>query len=197
MDLDRYYSPSDSTGSILRDFFTRSSCSLTSLRLHYFPINDEGLLSLLPLLPTPVTPIVDGGVDHTTSTGRTKIITNHLLARLSLYREAVGSFGTDRVAPSAADVLIPHLENLPLCIDDSRGLDEKNLASAIASRLPDIQGREHDVLASDRCLRSIDISLTVRNDDYFDALLSLECFRDAGVKVNITVSRVSSGEKDG
>ncbi|KAK1228281.1 hypothetical protein PQX77_008680 [Marasmius sp. AFHP31] len=190
----------------LREFFIRSSCSLTSLCLRYVPMDDKSLLSLLPLIPALTTLTIVGNGETGSGTG-TKMITNHFLARLSLYRETVGGFGTDR--NRSADMLIPHLKDLSLVIDDFEGLDEQLLVSALASRLPDTsrmllgaEGMEHDTPALDGCLGSIGITLKVQSEYSFDALLSMECFRDAGVKVEIRVIRlletsVDSSEESG
>ncbi|KAK1227160.1 hypothetical protein PQX77_009794 [Marasmius sp. AFHP31] len=190
----RRHPPSGDVISILRNFLTRSSCSLTSLCLHHIPIDDVGLLSLLPLIPTLIAlTIADGKNDLITEK---KVVTNHFLGRLSLYGKPVAGSRANCSTPST-DVLIPHLQNLTFSISDYEDLDEKILVGTLASRLPDTsqilpgaQGKGHDTPASDRCLRSIDISLTVRNEKSFDALLSLECFRDAGVKVKITIFRL-------
>ncbi|KAL0067249.1 hypothetical protein AAF712_005819 [Marasmius tenuissimus] len=98
-------------------------------------MDDKSLLSLLPLTPTlTILTIADNG-ELGSGTGTKKMITNHFLARLSFFRETVGGFGTD--CNTSADMLIPHLKDLSLVINDFEGLDEKLLVSVLASRLPD------------------------------------------------------------
>ncbi|KAL0060412.1 hypothetical protein AAF712_012781 [Marasmius tenuissimus] len=128
-------------------------------------MDDKSLLSLLPLTPTlTILTIADNG-ELGSGTGTKKMITNHFLARLSFFRETVGGFGTD--CNTSADMLIPHIKDLSLVINDFEGLDEKLLVSVLASRLPDTsrilpaaQRIEHDTPTLNDHLGSINITLT-------------------------------------
>ncbi|KAK1220548.1 hypothetical protein PQX77_016688 [Marasmius sp. AFHP31] len=193
----------------LCDFVVRSACPLTSLNLHFVPITDECLSCLLPLIPTLTTlsieeylklPSPSLGSAHSIPgmiNPFNMIVTNHLLDRLSLSREGVEGAvgGRDRDLDT---VLLPQLEHLTLVIH-SEGLDQNILIGTLASRLPDItrSGVAPEV-GLDSCLRSIDVTVKVRDrpTSSFDALSSLECFRDAGVKVRITIIRYDTLDEE-
>ncbi|KAK1220547.1 hypothetical protein PQX77_016687 [Marasmius sp. AFHP31] len=179
--------------STLRDFFIRSSCPLTSLYLRHLPMNDESLLSLLPLIPTLATlMIADASENRASSTGMArKTITNHLFSRFSLsYQEpAVEGFIAESCSKPSADVLVPRLKDLTLVVVDSEGLDERTMVNSLVSRLADTnrvllgaQGAPRRAVES--CLHSIDITLTVKDGRSFDTLRSLaQYFSGAVIKV--------------
>ncbi|KAL0573960.1 hypothetical protein V5O48_008001 [Marasmius crinis-equi] len=179
----------------LRSLTLRSSCSLTSLHLRYVPIADVDFISLLQLTPALTSlHIAESFPDTYYINDRVPtnvIVTPYALKRLSLHHEPVEDTHS-RASPPG--MLIPRLHNLVLDLHGA-DLDPKALVGAIVSRCPGMSrsggrmGSESDSLGSHPCLRSIKILVTTRGDtSAFDILLSLECFRDVGMKVNIDVA---------
>ncbi|KAK1226655.1 hypothetical protein PQX77_010367 [Marasmius sp. AFHP31] len=173
-------------GTPLRECLLKSSCIVTSLRFDGLPISDEHMISLLQLLPNLELLHLQ---EPSLSSPQNMIVTHRFLQRLTAHSE----FRDWEVAESSSGsgVMIPRLKDLTLSIY-SVPLDQQALVDAITSRwIPDEDPLLNGGL---RSLRKICLIVDVLDEDSsskdevdFGPLLSLKCFTDVGLDVNIEI----------
>ncbi|ESK91756.1 hypothetical protein Moror_10585 [Moniliophthora roreri MCA 2997] len=159
-------------GTAIKDFFVRSSCIVTSLRLSWIPITGDQTISLLRFMPL----LHDLHIEEykTGNTGN-KIVTPAFL----------GGLWIDHGSSSGS--ICPRLSELKLAVHGG-DLDTDALLKAVTSRwLPD---PPYAAEIGVDCLRSLSITLLAESD-LTHTLASLLDFRGAGLRVNISHSKIS------
>ncbi|KAK1234243.1 hypothetical protein PQX77_002550 [Marasmius sp. AFHP31] len=169
-----------------RECLLRSSCSLTSLRLEKLPIIDDQMISLLQITPCLESLHIVGAkpyMDENPDDPHNIIVTTNFLRRLSAHRR----YWETAISSSPADPVVPRLKHLTLEVH-SGPLDQQALIDVVTSPwnptgVDDTSGDGYN------CLRSVAFVVKVfRNAEAsFDSLLTLECFKDAGLEINIEV----------
>ncbi|KAL0573952.1 nuclear GTP-binding protein nug1 [Marasmius crinis-equi] len=184
-----------------RDFLTRSNSPLVSLSLTHVPISGRDLVSLLHLMPALRDLSIQENFPHeeedededTPGETTNVLVTSDFLNRLSLHYD-----GVEDLQCSTPAAFLTHLRNLSLIVH-AGGLDQEALVAAVVSRCPDVSRMNDDDLTGHLggCLRSIDVEVAAQDRTIsFDTLLSLECFRNAGVQVTIRVEFTVNEESD-
>ncbi|KAF9255978.1 hypothetical protein L218DRAFT_937112 [Marasmius fiardii PR-910] len=144
-------------GVHMHDFLRRSSCRLTSLRLHV-PFTDRQTLSLLQMIPTLC---IEEYPEESNC-----IVTDDFLNRI--------------VADTSLAPILPNLNQLKLKIHQ-QGVSYHSLLKMLSSRW---NGATDNGV---ECLRSVEIIVFVGSEDLeetpFDGLC---CFRDTGMRLSIT-----------
>ncbi|KAJ8095160.1 hypothetical protein PM082_010382 [Marasmius tenuissimus] len=165
-----------SWGKSFADFLVRSGCSLTSLRLHDLPLRDRQVIEMLELTPTLTTLEIRerwfGIGPH-----------NDLFTRMFLQHFVVAH---QSEALHSGRIFLPRLNTVVFKVVQREGLVEQDFFDLVMSRwIPDPdRAKEIGV----ECLRSIQITMTRGSPPTSSArcgLSSLECFRDAGLWVDI------------
>ncbi|KAL0066031.1 hypothetical protein AAF712_006859 [Marasmius tenuissimus] len=160
------------------DFLTRSACSLTSLYLSEVPLRDRQVITLLELTPTLTIFKIDEYRDMPPGDW---LITGMFLRRFVVVHEPE-SLLSSRTFPS-------RLADVALRVTQKDGLVEKDFFDMVSTRwLPDAdQAKKFGV----DCLRSVRITIEANGDSNSTvgghglSLDSLECFRDAGLRLDI------------
>ncbi|KAJ8073848.1 hypothetical protein AAF712_003297 [Marasmius tenuissimus] len=161
-------------GGAIENMITRSSCTITSLRLKWVPITDVQLVELLDHIPTLKSLHIE---EYTTGPSRlqtNRLVTEYFLNHLALVQEG----GSEHY--SFNRVFIPRLEDLSVVVHDIE-MDLRALLKAVLSRyLPD---PDHASAVGIACVRSVGVIAMGRNSSGFDPFTSLECLRAGGVRV--------------
>ncbi|KAG7095863.1 hypothetical protein E1B28_006555 [Marasmius oreades] len=154
-------------GSHMRDFFLRSSCSLTSLRLH-IPFTDRQALSVLQMVPTLKSLCIEEFSDKKGNLTITDAFLNDIAVNASL-------------TSASATPILPKLNELKLKIhkDD---INSHSLVKLLSSRC-----FPSNFCVDVECLQSVEIvvfkSKEHPEERSFD---DLHCFGDAGMRLSIT-----------
>ncbi|KAL0579416.1 hypothetical protein V5O48_002587 [Marasmius crinis-equi] len=160
-------------GSILKEFFHRSTTNITSLHLRGLPITDVELLSLLSMLPS----LTHLGIEEMPVALRNRVITKRFLNSLALHPSDT---------PSSAP-LLPFLREMNLVVH-SRDIDPEAFKAALSSRWHG--DLEHTKDAGNVSLQAVSISVMLRIKDLrtpdYDVLDCLRCFRDVGMWVSVS-----------
>ncbi|KAL0071134.1 hypothetical protein AAF712_001692 [Marasmius tenuissimus] len=149
----------------VKDFFLRSSCALTSLKIGSVPLSDEETIQLLLLMPT----LTNLSIEEYPKHGKNKIVTDAFLQLLSS--------DEDELASS----FLPSLNHLDLIVHLS-SLHIPSLIHAIASRAPDDMG---NISESSCGLRSVTLTVMAKEKPDMSPFFELQCFGDAGLRMNI------------
>ncbi|KAK1235266.1 hypothetical protein PQX77_001515 [Marasmius sp. AFHP31] len=175
--------PTRSWGSSIADFLTRSGCSLTSLRLNEVSLYDQQLIALLELTPTLTTLEIE---EWQPMMPEDYLLTGTFLRRFIVVHQPEALHPGRRI-------LLPRLTDIVFKVVQKEGLVEQDFFDLVASRwIPDPdRAREIGV----ECLRSVRITMvkgnsTASNSEY--TLSTLECFRDAGLWVEVGTSDTDS-----
>ncbi|KAK1220550.1 hypothetical protein PQX77_016690 [Marasmius sp. AFHP31] len=179
--LDR--TPTRSWGSSIIDFLTRSGCSLTSLCLYEVSLCDQQLIALLELTPTLTTLEIE---ERLPTVPEDYLFTETFLRRFIVVHQPEALHPGRRI-------FLPRLTDIVFKVVQKEGLVEQDFFDLVASRwIPDPdRAREIGV----ECLRSVRITMvkgnsTASNSEY--TLSTLECFRDAGLWVEVGTSDTDS-----
>ncbi|KAL0568369.1 hypothetical protein V5O48_013615 [Marasmius crinis-equi] len=158
------------TASVTADFLARSACSLTTLCLKRLPITDRQAIILLELMPDLTSLQIEELEDPGVTSNR--VVTDTFLQQLVVDQESY------RLG-QAGDSFLPRLTDIRLRLHGNN-LSEQDLFAVVSSRwIPEVARQAETGIA---CLTSVDI--TVMGGD--SKLESLQCYRDAGLRLNVT-----------
>ncbi|KAL0570047.1 hypothetical protein V5O48_011918 [Marasmius crinis-equi] len=153
--------------SSLTDFLSRSTCTITSLHLKRLPMTDSQALSLLGLTPALANLEIEDS-----RTGANHIVTGTFLQRLAV---------NPQTALLSAKPLLPLLTKLTLAVRKDSSI-EQDIFDVVSSRwIPD---REQATEVGVESLRSVCLTIVGRDADR-NKLSFLECFRDAGLQMEV------------
>ncbi|KAL0576982.1 hypothetical protein V5O48_004992 [Marasmius crinis-equi] len=150
----------------LKEFISRSGCSITSLRLQAVSLTDEEVLRLLRLIPMLKSLAIGEYLHEPTN----RIITHSFSEQLFIDQET---------SADASHALLPLLTELRLSIH-ANGLDEQALLDALTSRLT----------PSSKCLSTVNIALIAKEKPLAGPLSLLQCFRHVGLCFNLSHTSV-------
>ncbi|ESK86382.1 hypothetical protein Moror_4975 [Moniliophthora roreri MCA 2997] len=169
LEKDYYLQPNDwdQTWLHIQDFFHRSQCNVTSLRLHESPLHGPRAIAFLLLLPALEKLHIQELQDE-----EIRVVTPLFLRHLTVEH---GCF-------SQSSPFLPRLKDLSLNVY-GRNLDAEGLANAVISRWQP---------AGDigvESLQSVQISVTRDVHTCLQELICLENFRAAGLQVDVKFVR--------
>ncbi|KAL0570048.1 hypothetical protein V5O48_011919 [Marasmius crinis-equi] len=156
------------------EFMARSSCTITSLCLKWLPMTDRQVMDILELMPS----LNYLEIEEYPESPPNRITTEMFLQHLVVDPQAAFLSGHS---------FLPLLTELVLVVR-KEGLVEQDVFDVVSSRwIPDpVQARELGV----ECLRSVRMTVMGETADKF-RLSSLECYRDAGLQLEIIYKKVA------
>ncbi|KAJ8095171.1 hypothetical protein PM082_010393 [Marasmius tenuissimus] len=153
----------------ISNFLTCSACSLTSLSLNRLPISDRQTITLLELIPS----LTTLEIEERRLDAPNQMITESFLRRFVVCHQ--------HEVLQSGHIYLPHLTDVTFVMRRN-GLIEEDLFDAISSRwIPDPKEVSEVGVA---CLRSVHITV-MKRDARECRLRSLECLRDAGLRLNV------------